>query len=92
MQVTNPVPEYRIIAPHESIVAWKNDPVTQQMLEIVAAEKIESAIRMGAGETLGEEIVQNTARGVGYIEGLGFIENLLELSMIVENKEDEDDK
>ena len=91
MDVTNAIPEYRIIAPKESIISWKNDPITRQVLEIVAAEKIESSIRLGSGETLGDNIVQATSRGVGYIEGLGFLESLLDLTDIVDNKEDKDE-
>lgn len=53
MKVSNPVPEYEIIAPKEAIISWKNDPVTRQILDIISAEKINSYVRIGEGETLG---------------------------------------
>ena len=92
MKVTPNIPEYEIVAPHEAIIGWKNNEVTRQVLEIVTAERVSSGVRMAEGETLGEDIVQNTARAVGYNEGLVFLEDLLELRFVVANKEDEDEK
>ena len=92
MKVTPTVPEYEIIAPHEAIIGWKNDPVTRQILDIISAERVGSGVRLGDGETLGDNIVQDTARAVGYIEGLVFLEDLLEMRFVVANKEDKEDE
>ena len=90
MIVTEAIPEYQIIAPKEALIAWRNDPITKQILDIVATEEINSSVRVGKGETLGENIEQDTARAVGYIEGIGFLADLLETKFIIEDKEDED--
>ena len=91
MKVTPTVPEYEIVAPHEAIIGWKNDPVTRQILDIISAERVGSGVRLGDGETLGDNIVQDTARAVGYIEGLVFLEDLLELRFVVSSVEDSDE-
>lgn len=92
MQVTNPIPEYEIVAPNQAIISWKNDLITQQVLDIVKAEIINSSVRIGKGETLGENMIQDTARAVGYTEGLEFLSDLLELRFVTETKEDIDEK
>ena len=92
MQVSDAIPEYEIIAPKEALISWKHDPVTKQVLDIVQAEILTSSERLGNGETLGENVVQATARGVGYCEGLKFLESILQLRDVVEDKEDVDDR
>ena len=91
MQVSNGIPEYEIIAPKEALISWTHDEVTKQVLAIVQAEILSSNQRLGNGETLGDDVVQNTARAVGYIDGLKFLESILELLDVVEKKEDADD-
>jgi hypothetical protein len=90
MNVTNPIPEYTIVAPKEAIISWKKDPITRQILELVSMERMKSCVRVGEGETLGDDIVQSTARAVGYIEGLEFLENLVDTKFVVENTEDDE--
>ena len=92
MIVSNAIPEYEIIAPKEALISWKHEPISKQVLEIVQAEIMTSGERVGNGETLGDNIVQDTARAVGYCEGLKFLESLLQLRDVVEDKEDVDDK
>ena len=92
MKVTNPIPEYQIVAPNEALYAWKHNEVTQQILSIINQEKLNSSLRIGTGETLGDNVVQDTARAVGYMEGLGFLLDLVQLQFVVEGMEDEDDR
>jgi len=92
MKITGAIPEYEIVAPKEAVIAWKHDRVTQQIIQIVSQEIEGSADRMGAGETLGEDIIQATARVVGYIEGLKFLENIMEAINFVEDKEDANER
>ena len=92
MQVSDAIPEYQIVAPKEALLSWKHDDVTKQVLEIVQAEIISSGQRIGNGETLGDNVVQDTARAVGYCEGLKFLEAILELRDVVERREDDDDR
>ena len=92
MKISSPIPEYEIIAPNEALYAWKHNEVTQQILKIVNQEKMNSSLRVGTGETLGENVIQQTARAVGYIEGLGFLIDLVQLQFVVEGMEDEDDR
>ena len=89
MLVTNPVPEYAIVAPNEAIVAWKHDAVTIQVLDIIDQELQASSLRIGKGETLGENIIQDTARAVGYVDALEFMRHLFELTFVVEGVEDD---
>lgn len=91
MQVSEAIPEYEIVAPKEALISWKHDQVTKQVLEIVEKEIHSSEMRLGNGETLGELVAQNTGRAVGYCEGLKFLQSILELQDVVENKEDADD-
>ena len=91
MQVSDAIPEYEIIAPKEALISWKHDLVTKQVLEIVQAEIIQSSQRAASPEILGENLVQNAARAVGYVEGLQFLESLFKLQDVVEKTEDDDD-
>ena len=90
MQVSDGIPEYEIVAPKEALISWKHDEVTKQVLAIVHTEIVSSDQRIGNGETLGDNVVQNTARAVGYIEGLKFLEAILELRDVVGKTEDDD--
>lgn len=92
MSVTQEIPEYEIVAPNEALINWKLNQVTQQVKAILAAELDNSGRRIGRGETLGENVVQDTARVVGYVEGLQFAVDLLALQMVVETKEDTADE
>ena len=90
MKVTHPIPEYELVAPKEAVVAWKHNEVTRQVIEIVRQELDNSCQRVGRGETLGENVAQDTARAVGYTEGLRFlIETMLEVTRVLEDAEDE---
>jgi hypothetical protein len=91
MRVSDAVPEYEITAPNEALISWKHDPVSKQVLEIVQTEIILSGQRAASPEILGENLVQNAARAVGYVEGLQFLEDLLMLRDVVDTKEDADD-
>lgn len=93
MRVTNPIPEYELVAPKEAIIAWKHNAVTQQVLQIIRQERQTSDRRIGGGETLGENIIQDTARAVGYSEGLDFLlTTMMEVTQVVEDSEDRDGK
>lgn len=92
MSVSYPQSEYEIIAPNEALIGWKHNKVTQQVANIVEQEILVRSRRVGGGETLGEDVVQATARAVGYIEGLQFAADLLEFKFVVDTKEDKDDK
>lgn len=93
MRVTNPIPEYELVAPKEAIISWKHNAVTQQVLQIVRQERATSDRRIGGGETLGENIIQDTARAVGYSEGLDFLlTTMMEVTQILEDSEDRDGK
>ena len=92
MPITPAIPEYEIIAPHEALISWKNNKVTQQVAAILAEEKDTSYQRVGNGETLGDNVIQDTARAVGYVEGLQFAVELLSLKFVVATAEDIDDK
>ena len=92
MPITPAIPEYEIIAPHEALISWKNNRVTQQVAAILSQEKDSSYRRVGNGETLGDNVIQDTARAVGYVEGLQFAVDLLELHFVVETAEDVDEK
>src|SRR3990167_7859593 len=85
MKVTNSIPEYQIIAPKEAIISWKNDKISKQVLEIVSQEQMLSGVRIGAGETLGENIIQDTARAVGYVEGLEFLARIMDIANFIED-------
>ena len=90
MSVSNVIPEYNIIAPKEAIISWKHDPISKQLLDIIEQETYNSSFRVGNGETLGDNVIQNTARAVGYIEGLRFLQDLLELHIVVGGQEDDE--
>ena len=92
MQVSRPLLEYDIVAPKEAIIAWKHNAVTQQVFDIVRQEMDNSRERIGEGATLGENIIQDTARGVGYIEGLMFLQTVMEIANFLEDKEDAQDE
>ena len=92
MKVTDAIPEYEIVAPKEALISWKHDKVSQQILAIVQAEITLSGERAASPEILGENLVQNAARAVGYVEGLKFAEDLLMLRDVVETKEDADER
>jgi hypothetical protein len=89
MLVTNPTPEYEIVAPNEAIVAWKQNAVTVQVLDIIDQELQASSLRIGKGETLGDNIIQDTARAVGYVDALEFMRHLFELAFVVKGVEDD---
>lgn len=89
MLVTNPIPEYEILAPNEAIISWKHNAVTQQVLDIIDQELQAASLRIGKGETLGENVIQDTARAVGYVDGLEFMRHLFELTFVVEGVEDD---
>ena len=92
MKVTDAIPEYEIVAPKEALISWKHDKVSQQILAIVQAEITLSGERAASPEILGENLVQNAARAVGYVEGLKFAEDLLMLRDVVDTKEDADER
>ena len=91
MNVTDAIPEYEITAPKEALISWKHNQVSQQLLAIVQAEIKTSGERAASPEILGENLVQNAARAVGYVEGLRFAEDLLMLRDVVDTKEDADE-
>ena len=88
MIITGAIPEYEIIAPKEAVIAWKHDEVTLQILRIIREEIEASEVRMGRGESLGEDAIQKTARAVGYIDGLKFLETITDVIDILEDNED----
>ena len=92
MQVTRPLFEYEIVAPSEAIVSWKHNAVTIQVLDIVNQEINNSQSRVGQGETLGDNIVQDTARAVGYVEGLMFLRTMMDIVNFIEDREDAEDE
>ena len=93
MKVTAPLPEYRLMAPKEAVIAWNHNAVTLQVMEIVRAEIESSCRRTLSGEILGENVAQNVARAVGYIEGLQFLtETIKEVTDFIEDIEDVTDK
>ena len=91
MRVSDSIPEYEIVAPTEALISWKHNQVSQQLLAIVQAEIKTSGERAASPEILGENLVQNAARAVGYVEGLRFAEDLLMLRDVVDTKEDADE-
>jgi len=91
MSITDAIPEYEIIAPHEALINWKHNKVTQQIKDILATELAYSGTRIGRGETLGDDVAQATARVVGYVEGLQFAVDLLAMKMVVETREDKNE-
>ena len=91
MKVSDAIPEYEIVAPTEALISWKHNAVSQQILKIVQAEITLSGERAASPEILGENLVQNAARAVGYVQGLKFAEDLLMLRDVVDTKEDADD-
>ena len=92
MKVTGATPEYDLIAPKEAIIAWKQNPVTRQIMAIVDQELETSYHRVGNGETLTENTERDTGRAVGYIEGLTFIRNIEQLINQIEDAEDAEDE
>ena len=92
MKVSDAIPEYEIVAPTEALISWKHNAVSQQILKIVQAEITLGGERAASPEILGENLVQNAARAVGYVEGLIFLEDLLMLRDVVETKEDADER
>jgi hypothetical protein len=91
VNVSDAIPEYEIVAPNEALISWKHDQVSIQIRAIVQAEILLSRTRAASPEILGENVVQNAARAVGYVEGLTFLEDLLMLRDVVDTKEDKDD-
>ena len=85
MKVVNPTPEYELVAPKEAIIAWKHNAVTQQIVDAVKQEINNSNDRVGKGETLGENIIQDTARAVGYVEGLEFLARIMDIANFIED-------
>ncbi len=49
---------------------WKNLPTTKEILKEFTAVRDGQAEAMASGATIGEDVVQATARMVGYISGL----------------------
>src|SRR3990167_1674735 len=88
MIITGAIPEYEIIASKEAVIAWKHDEVTLQILRIIREEIEASEVRMGRGESLGEDAIQKTARAVGYIDGLKFLITITDVINILEDNED----
>ena len=89
MKVTSPIPEYELVAPKEAIIAWKHDEVTTQILDIIRQEKILSQARAASPEVLGDNMIQQVARAIGYVEGLEFLlSTIMEVTKFVEDKED----
>lgn len=62
----------------EEVRFWKHDKVTQGILHIISNERADYTERMAAGQTLGEDVAQATARVVGVLMGLDFLKELLE--------------
>ena len=89
MQVTEVV-QYAVDAAPEEIMSWKHDKVTREMLKLVDNEIRDYEQRIGSGETLGDNIQQDTARAIGNIDGLKFLKYVLE-AKFVETEEGKDD-
>jgi len=92
MKVVAAIPEYELVAPKEAVIAWKHDLVTQQILGAVNQEILLSNERVGQGETLGENVIQDTARAVGYVEGLKFLALIMEAVNFIEDAYEREDK
>ena len=91
MIVTSPIPEYELVAPKEAIIAWKHDEVTTQILNIIRMERDASRTRIVSPEILGDNMIQQVSRAVGYVEGLEFLlSTIMEVTKFVEDKEDND--
>ena len=94
MKVTGVIPEYELVAPKEAIIAWKHNQVTKQIMDIIRQEQ-DSARRRGISpEVMGDNLIQNVSRAIGYVEGLEFLtDTIMEVTEILEDKEDaKDDK
>ena len=90
MKVTSPIPEYELVAPKEAIIAWKQNEVTIQILDIIRQERISSCSRIASPEVLGDNMIQQVSRAVGYVEGLEFLlSTIMEVTKFVEDKEDD---
>ena len=90
MKVTSPIPEYELVAPKEAIIAWKQNEVTRQILDIIRQERTSSCSRIASPEVLGDNMVQQVSRAVGYVEGLEFLlSTIMEVTKFVEDKEDD---
>ena len=91
MKVTSPIPEYELVAPKEAIIAWKQNEVTRQILDIMRQERDASRARIASPEVLGDNMIQQVSRAVGYVEGLEFLlSTIMEVTKFVEDKEDND--
>ena len=89
MKVSSAIPEYELVAPKEAVIAWKHNVVTTQIMEIIKAEIENNYRRVGRGETLGDNAIQDTARVVGYVEGLKFLtETITEVTEFIEDYDD----
>lgn len=92
MKVTGVIPEYEIVAPKEAIVAWKHNAVTKQVMDIIRQEQENSRKRAVSPEVLGDNVVQQVARAIGYVEGLEFLtDTIMEVTNVIEDKEDDND-
>lgn len=89
MSEVKEVVEYSINAPKEAILAWKYDNVTQLVLKLVQNEIQDWQTRLGSGMTLGDKTVEDTARVVGIVQGLGFLDEVLRTQFLQEEDEDE---
>jgi len=94
MKVTGVIPEYELVAPKEAIIAWKHNQVTKQIMDIIRQEQDSSRRRGISPEVMGDNLIQNVSRAIGYVEGLEFLtDTIMEVTEILEDKEDaKDDK
>lgn len=84
------VVEYTIPASPEEILSWKGLKVTKAVLKLLKEEQRDYEYRAGAGETLGLNIEQSTARLVGFCDGLKFAQDLMSAKFLSEVEEDDE--
>ena len=90
MKIIGPIPEYELVAPKEAIIAWKQNEVTKQILDIMRQERDSSRARTTSPEVLGDNMIQQVSRAIGYVEGLEFLlSTIMEVTQFVEDKEDD---
>lgn len=93
MKVTGVIPEYTLVAPKEAIIAWKHDQVTKQIMDIIRQEQDNARKRSVSQEVLGENLVQNISRAIGYVEGLEFLtDTIMDVTEVLEDMEDSEDE
>ena len=86
MKITDTV-EYKIGESIEEFKSWKYDPVTKDALKVIESEVTRWSLGILNGETLGDNIAQDTARAIGYIEGLKFLAGLLSGQLVASEEE-----